>query len=179
MYEPLVKTLKNYSYLYDNLKDRYMVKNKTKKVSNVIKQVVDQETGELIDQTIEKHFVTKVDTDDFFMVFIENLAPFFGLKHPSDVRLITAMCTLAEFNTGIVKMSKKTRATLCEMSNISPTNISRSISRLVKMNLLVEDEGDYTINPNIFWKGSTATRAEVLKNGGLTFQIQLVDSSAK
>lgn len=148
-------------------------------VSNVIKQVVDTETGEITDTTVEKHFVTKVKTDEFFMVFIENLAPFYGLKHPSDIRLMVAMCEMAEFNTGIIKMTKRTRLTLCEKAQISVSNINKNIKRLVDAKLLHEDDGDYTINPTIFWKGSTTTRTEVLQNEGLTFQITLYEETKR
>lgn len=153
------------------------VDNKPKFVSNVVRQVVDHETGELLDQTVEKHFVTKVDTDSFFMVFIENLAPFFGLKQAGDVRLIIAMCKVADFNTGVVKMTKKTRMQLCEDANISVSNMNKNLKRLVECGLISEEDGEYTINPNIFWKGSTTTRTEVLKSDGLVFQIKLVEQS--
>lgn len=150
---------------------------KAKFVSNVVKQVLDKETGEIIDQTVEKHFVSKVDTDNFFMVFIENLAPLFGLKQAGDIRLITAMCAMAEFNTGIVRMSRKRRLELCEQAGISVTNINKNLKRLSDTGLIIEDNGDYTINPNIFWKGSTTTRTELLRKGGLTFQIKIVDQN--
>lgn len=156
-----------------------MKRETPKLVSNVIRQVVDEETGVILDSTTEKHFVTKVKTDEFFMVFIENLAPFYGLKHPSDIRLMVAMCEMAEFNTGIVKMTKRTRLTLCEKANISVSNVNKNIKRLVDAELLHEDDGDYTINPTIFWKGSTTTRTELLQNEGLTFQITIYEETKK
>lgn len=156
-----------------------MKRENPKMVSNVIKQIVDTETGEITDTTVEKHFVTRVKTDEFFMVFIENLAPFYGLKQAGDIRLMVAMCEMAEFNTGIIRMSKKIRQMLCDKANISYSNISRHLSRLSASKLIIEDDGDYTINPTIFWKGSTTTRTEVLQNEGLTFQITLYEETKK
>lgn len=148
--------------------------HKTKQVSNVIKQIVDNETGEILDTTVEKHFTTKIDTDNFYMVFIENLAPFFGLKNSNDIKLISAMCSLAGFNTGIVKMTKQTRIDLCNETGIGLTNISRHLKTLVKAELLFEANGDYTINPLIFWKGNTSTRLEVLNSTGLEIKLKIL-----
>lgn len=46
-----------------------MLNNKSINVKDVVKQVVDTETGEIVEQTVEKHFVRKVESESFFMVF--------------------------------------------------------------------------------------------------------------
>lgn len=65
-----------------------------KNVKSIIKTVVDQQTGEVIDQTVEKHFVSEVKTDNFFMIFFESMGVFLGLKQPADMRLIACIYTL-------------------------------------------------------------------------------------
>jgi len=147
----------------------------TKNVKNVVKTVVDQSTGEIIDQTVEKHFVSEVKTDNFFMVFFESMGAFLGLKQPADMRLIACLCKIAQFDTGVVTLSPKVRRELSKEANISLSNMSKSFKRLVESGLLIEDEGDYIINPNVFWKGSMKTRTEILQSEGLTFQIKLVE----
>lgn len=148
---------------------------KSRLVKDVIKQVVDKETGEIIEQGVEKHFVSEVKTENFFMVFIENIAPFLGLKQAADMRLIACMCCIADYNTGIVHMTRKAKRDLCEKANISISNISRNLNRLMEVGLITEDDGDFTINPSVFWKGTTKTRTEFLQTGGMTFQITLIE----
>lgn len=149
---------------------------KSKQVLSSIKEIVDSETGELLQQEVEKHFVTKVKSDNFFMCFFENFGAFYGLEHLSDVKLIACLCELAEFNTGVVQLSTKIRRVISEKTGIGLTNISRNIKRLKKSGLILEDEGEVTINPAVFWKGSTQERVEIIRSGGLTFSIKLVEA---
>lgn len=151
---------------------------KSKQVSSVVKQVVDKDTGEITIQEVEKVFITKVKTDNFFMCFFENFAHFYGLKHLSDIKLIASMCEEAEFNSGVVYMSKGKRIKICERAGISFTNMSKNLSRLVDSGLISESNGDYTINPAVFWKGSIKERIEVLRSGNLSFCIRLVEDSS-
>lgn len=147
------------------------------KVSEVTREIVDGSTGEVLQVTRGKQFVTKVQPDEFFMVFIENMAPFFGLKNISDMKLLSAMCKVAEFNTGVVSLTQKTREYLSTISGISLTNISKNLKRLVKLDLIKGEKGEYKINPKIFWKGSTTTRHEVLQNEGFTWSITIVEQT--
>lgn len=149
---------------------------KNRQVKSSIKQVVDKETGEVISQEFEKHFVAEVKTDNFFMCFYENFGAFYGLKHLSDVKLIACLCELAEFNTGVVHLSTKIRRVISEKTGISKTNLSRNLKRLKESKLIEEEEGQVTINPAVFWKGSVKERFETIKNGGLTFNIRIVES---
>jgi hypothetical protein len=150
---------------------------KNKFVGNEVITTVDERTGEIIETEVRKKFVSKVQTDNFFMCFFENFAGYYNIKHLADMKLIAAMCELAEFNTGVVHMTKKTRQIIHEKTGISLSNISRNLNRLKDLDLIAEDEGDYTINPAIFWKGSTTTRTEILKSGEMYFEIKLVEAT--
>lgn len=136
---------------------------------------VNPETGELEEVEQIKDFVVKVDTEHFYMCFFEKMASFYGIKHLSDMKLMVSMCELAEFNTGIVHMTRKTRQRLCEQSGITITNLSRNLNRLIAIDLISYDEGDYTINPQVFWKGELKKRKELLEIDGLKFTITLVE----
>lgn len=150
---------------------------KNRFVGNEIITTVNSDTGEVINTEVSKKFVSKIETDNFFMCFIENMAGFYNIKHLSDVKLLTAMCELAEFNTGIVHMTKKTRQIIHDKTGISLTNMNKNLKRLKELGLIAEDEGDYTINPAVFWKGSTTTRTEILKSGEMYFEIKLVEAT--
>lgn len=150
---------------------------KHKQVQSAFKQVIDKETGEILSQEVEKHFVAQIKTDNFFMCFFENFGAFYGLKHLSDAKLLACLCELAEFNTGIVQLSTKVRKTISEKTGIGLTNLSRNIKRLKDSDLISEEDGEVVINPAVFWKGSIKERVEIIRNGGLMFNIRIVEEN--
>ena len=150
---------------------------KNKQVKTAYKQIVDKDTGEIIHQEFEKHFVAQVKSDNFYMCFFENFAPFYGLKHLSDAKLLACLCELAEFNTGIVQLSTKVRKVISEKTKIGLTNLSRNIKRLKETGLITEEYGEVVINPAVFWKGSIKERFEIIKSGGLLFNIRIVEEN--
>lgn len=150
---------------------------KSKYVGSNLKRIVDNETGELIAQDVSKEFLTKIKSGNFFMCFFENFGAFYGLKYVSDTKLIAAMCELADYNTGVVHLTKKVRRELCDKAGISLSNLSKNLKRLLESGLVTEDEGDWQINPAAFWKGSLKTRTEIITNGGLKFNITLVEET--
>lgn len=143
--------------------------------STKVTQIVDKKTGELHAVETEKNFTVKVETERFYMCFFEKMGSFYGIKHLSDMKLIVCMCELAEFNTGVVHMTKKTREHIVFKTGISLSNISRNLKRLLATNLITEEKGDYTINPEVFWKGETKIRREVLNLDGIKFNITMVE----
>lgn len=151
-----------------------MLNNKSVNVKDVVKQVVDTETGEVVEQTVEKHFVRKVESESFFMVFFENFGAFLGLSNASDIKLMASMCSKADFNTGLVRLSSRLRSELCEEASVSKSNISKNLKRLSDAGLIIPQDGDYLINPKVFWKGTMKSRMELLEKEGLSFSVKLV-----
>lgn len=149
---------------------------KNKHVKDVVRQVIDQDSGQILDETIEKHFVTSVKTDSFFMVFFENFGTLLGLKNGSDIKLMACLCAKADFNTGLVRMSTSMRREVCAETDISATNINKNFKRLSDAGLLIPKDGDYIINPTVFWKGTMKSRTELLREGGMTFNVRIVGS---
>lgn len=123
---------------------------------------VDTETGELV--TVSKTFSVKASSEKFYMVFIDQMAPLFGLKNPSDRKLLDTFCKLAEFNTGKVRLTSSDRKVLCKELDISSQTLSNSISSLKKLGLISGDGGTYEVSPIIFWKGTTDAREKLLKD---------------
>lgn len=157
-------------------KELLVNRRKSKQVANRIKTIIDKDTGEVIEQEVEKVFNTVVKTDNFYMCFFENMAGFYGLKHASDIKLLTAMCEIAEFNTGIVQITTAVRKRLADKANISLTNMSKNLRRLLDADLVSGKDGEYRINPAVFWKGTTQERVDIIKEGGITFKVKLVDT---
>lgn len=150
--------------------------SKITKSSLIEKIVVSEETGEVVNQTTEVVYTSTVKSENFFMCIFENMAGFYNIKHASDARLLACLCSVAEFNTGVVRLSKKLRFQVCDTAKISVSNMSKNIQRLKELDLLTEDDGDIKINPNVFWKGTMKSRTELLKSPeGLLFSVRFVE----
>lgn len=149
---------------------------KNTQVGNQVKTIVDSQTGEVITQEVEKVFTSVVKTDNFFMCFFENMAGFYGLKQVGDIKLLTALCEMAEYNTGEVMINTYTRKKLASRASISLSNISKNFNRLIKADLITLEEGRCVINPAVFWKGSTQERIELVKSGELSFKIRFIEA---
>jgi hypothetical protein len=151
-----------------------MKSNKRKMTRVVTTEMVDEQTGELKKVETLKEFVQNVDVDRFYMCFFEKMASFYGIKHLSDMKLMVALCEFAEFNSGTVFMTQRTRQRIAEKTGISLTNISKNLKRLIAIELITYNAGDYQINPEVFWKGDIKTRKELLRLDGIQFNITLV-----
>lgn len=83
------------------------------------------------------------------------------------------MCQNAQFNTGNVSLTTQKRKELCTNLNITPQTLSNSLTSLKKCNLIKGENGEFQINPQVFWKGSQASREALLKdkNIRITFGI--------
>lgn len=123
--------------------------------------------------TITKNFSTKTSSEAFFMCFIDNLSGFFKITCNTDCKVLAMLCSMAEFNTGKVKLTITDRRNLLNsIEGLSTQNLSNSLGRLKKLGLIAGDKGDYEINPKAFWKGTTNERNRILKNEGLEVNIK-------
>lgn len=142
---------------------------KTKKLKHE-QTHVDQETGEIY--TTSKTFSVKVNQDEFYMTYIENMAGFFNLKSLVEIKVLTKFCIMAEYNIGRVLLPSGERTKLIEFLGISSQQLSNAIKHLKDNGLLEGDKGTYFINPLVFWKGRNDTRNELLKSGKLTLNVE-------
>ena len=126
------------------------------------REIVDKDTGELLSYETCKQFTTKVTQDSFYMVYIDSISPLFNLTSASARNLLAWMCSNAEFNTGKIDISSANRKEICSKFNITNATISNNITKLKNLKLIDGDNGQYIINPKIFWKGDNKARAELL-----------------
>lgn len=146
-------------------------------IQTTVREFVDVNTGEVLQYENTKTYKEKVDSEHFYMVFFDYLHKFKSLKRSAaNNNVMTELCKLAEFNTGIVHMSTKTREEICEYLEISKTQLSNSLKALKDDGLITCDRGDYKINPEIFWKGDQKIRKdELLKGKSLKITYEIVD----
>lgn len=130
------------------------------------------ETGEFLEVTIEKSYTVKnVTIDNFYMTFIDNMSGYFNLRSAIDIKVLTKFCCMAEFNTGEVSLTSQRRLEVCDLIGVTTQQLTNSISNLKAKGFLIGQRGTYTINPKVFWKGTTQEREKLMKNGELVFTV--------
>lgn len=137
------------------------------------KQIVDVNTGEVIEYESEKTFTRKVESDSFFMTFIDYVAPLFNLKSDAAKNVLSWLCCHAEYNTGKVQLTTKQRDKACEELGMKSNSLSNHLKKLKDLNLINGEKGDFIINPQIFWKGYTNTRKKLLKDDGIKISFKI------
>lgn len=135
---------------------------------------VDTQTGEIVATETSKTYTKRIKSDKFYMTFIDYVAPLYNLKSDSAKSILTYMCEIAEYNTGKVALTTGVRQELCYTLGISSNTLTNNLKKLKDLNLIDGEKGDFTINPQIFWKGDTTTRDQILSKEEIkiTFQIQ-------
>lgn len=136
-----------------------------------VKTEQDQ-SGRVITTTESKSFVVKKEQDNFYMTYFENLSGFYKLTSAADIKLLSILCSNAEFNTGIIDLSTKLRNEICDTLSMVSSQISRSLKSLEEKELIVRDKDRIEINPSCFWKGTNETRNKLLKEGGLELRLK-------
>ena len=128
-----------------------------------IEETVDRKTGEV--QTVKKTFSVKSKhKEDFFFVFLSALNAIEPLSRPSDIKVLMHLCSVAEFNTGKVNLTAEGRKTILKSLKVKAQTFSNSLARLKDTGLITGDRGDYEVNPQYFWKGTTDERSRLLKS---------------
>jgi hypothetical protein len=135
------------------------------------------EFGELIEEEVSKEFtITCPKQDTYYSTFIDFLAPYYELTSEKAKDLCVKLCSMAEYNTGKVDISRAKRIQICKELNINNDNLSTYLTMLKKKNIIKEEKeykGIYTINPLMFWKGENRLRVDAICNFSVEFVISL------
>ena len=140
-----------------------------------VREVVDLDTGEVGKVEKVKRAKITIDSEPFYMVFIDHIAPFYNLTNGTAKNVLTWLCTNATFNTGKISLAPGDRKKLCEDLDIKPTTLSNSLKELSDKKLIDGSSGSYTINPQVFWKGDLLSRNALLNTREIrvTFDLDL------
>lgn len=136
----------------------------------------DPETGEVIHTEVTKLFKINIGRqEEFYMTYCNYLSGIYQLSYADDIKLLVKFCEWGQYDTGMVSLTASKRKELSLSIGMHQSNISKSIRRLKEKKLISGDNGDYQLNPAIFWKGDRAVRKQVLKKNGLnvTFNFNL------
>lgn len=134
--------------------------------------VVDSETGVVTgSMTTEKKFVYSVESDRFYMTFIDFAAPIYKLSSASAKSVLQWMCCNAEFNTGVVLLPSPRMKDMSNELNLPMQTIYNNLTQLKKLGLITGERGQFMLNPEIFWKGDMQARRDLLAASGSTFNV--------
>lgn len=145
------------------------------KVVSVEKTYVDQDTGEMRQYTSRKVVVERIPSPGaFFITFIDFMAPLLNIGQGKDRQVLDEICALAEVNTGYVRFVPEDRDRICKKLGMQRANLSRSVGNLRKAGVIEGSTTYFRIRPELFWKGTTEKRAEVLRERGISVEVSFV-----
>ena len=147
-----------------------------KRITQTIqREIIDVTTGELVKVDTQKTFTEKISPDNFYMTFIGYMSPLFNLHSDVARSILDWMCMRAEYNSGIVDLSTSKRQKMCSDLSITSNQVTNNLKKLKELGLITGEKGEFTINPEIFWKGDTKTRQQVLEGKSLKVSFELVE----
>lgn len=133
--------------------------------------VFNAKTGERL--TTKKDITVNTTDSEFFMVFLENLASLYQLKNATEIHVLAKLCSLTTMNTNTVLLPPALRKQVCEEIKISQQAMTNALRELRGKGLLDGENGVFTINPELMWKGSTEARRKWLQSEqGLEFTVR-------
>ena len=147
-----------------------------KRITQTIqREIVDVTTGEVVKVDTQKTFTEKISPDSFYMTFIGYMSPLFNLHSDVARSILDWMCMRAEYNSGVVDLSTSKRQKMCSDLSITSNQVTTNLKKLKELGLITGEKGEFTINPEIFWKGDTKTRQQVLEGKSLKVSFELVE----
>ena len=139
----------------------------------ILKHVEKSTSSNGEELTIEKTYIIKTKADSFYMSFIDNMSGFFELTSATSIKILTILCNMAEYNTGIVRLTSEDRREIIDTLGIAATHLSNHLKILRDKNLIEGKGGKFIINPIIFWKGELKERSNLIKSKKLSINIKI------
>lgn len=149
-------------------------------VATIQRQVVDTNTGQVLEMTTEKTFVKKMNKDQFYFTYCTFLGSCYSLKPVGPMNLLAWLMSNVHFNTNVVHMNTKNRLKCMEDLDIKSNSFYKYLNLLKeqtfineqgdKEHIITVDEGDISINPAIAWKGDPRQRSNMSKQLEVTFK---------
>lgn len=139
-------------------------------------EVIDHQTGKIVQQETKRRFIERVPTEQFYMVYFTYMRNYYKIKSVKSTFLLAKMCELAEYNTGQVPFPNAIKKRICKEIGLNYSNISRNLKELESLGLISRlGDGLYQVNQKICWKGTAETRNRILGNNcniSIEFSVQ-------
>jgi len=146
---------------------------KTKEITTV------DSTGNVSYQVTEKEYVHRSEEEPFFQVYVNYIGWMYGIHGGAPQAVLLYFMENADYNTGIVHFTSKSRKRLLSLTGLSRTGLYKALKHLEKMKAIApikdyDDDnagGEYMINPQMFWKGEKDLRRNLI----VTFKAAIND----
>lgn len=95
-------------------------------------------------------------------VYQENLMPFYRIAHKNTINVLWMAMSFLEYDTAMIHLTHSRRLELCNKIDTSNQSISNALYELKKLCIISGNNGDFMLNPAIFWYGKKETRISML-----------------
>lgn len=139
-----------------------MKKSFVKSGSTTVIQNVDTNTGEIIDQTINKHTYIANHAEEFFLMYSSMVLI---LKGSSDVRMKLFAALLERYSRGQeFSINRSLKDVLADEVGCSARSFDTAVTSLTTDNIIIRlNKSLYRINPRHVFQGSSSDRNQHLK----------------
>ena len=139
-----------------------MKKSFLKSSYSEVATVIDSETGEVLDVTINKTTYLANTKEDFYLMYSSMVLI---LKGSSDVKMKLFAALLERYSQGQeFSMSRSLKEIIAKETGCKPRSLDSAFTDLVKNNVIVRINTQlYKVNPRHVFRGSTSTRNNELK----------------
>lgn len=136
-------------------------KSNYKNTITQIKELIDMETGEILESNIKKHGYIANSKEEFLLLYTSLLSVFLKMSQ-AQIRVYAYTLRFSDGNK--FSVDKKMRLDIAKETSLNERTVYNVQGELEKMRLLFKGEdGLYIVNPRYAFRGSTMERNNQLK----------------
>lgn len=137
------------------------------------RQVLDTNTGEIIESESVTVEIPIKGTEEFFVIFGGAIKAVFQLSGAAKDVFIWSGLHVG-INTTSISLSKREKDQIAADTGLNPRTVDNAIQELTRKKVFIrEGRGSYAINPKYAWKGKMNERAKAMKNMKLKLTFEL------
>jgi len=141
-----------------------MKKAYKKTVQTQITSTVSEETGELLDISTKKVEVLVKNKEEFFYLYSHILGVLDSITKGPALSILAVLIFKFIPGSGFFGATKYLKESIAETCGISISSVEKGMKILEETGVIKKhSRGEYSLNPNYAWKGTTTTRNEKLR----------------
>ena len=127
-----------------------------------VKDIVDTDSGEVINTEVITHSYMTRDKEEFFLMY-SNLIGLLGELSSPSVKVLSYILLNYKINTQF-EIGSVSRRMISEKMNLGMSSVANALTELKDRNILYSHiKSVYQINPRYAYQGSTSDRSKALK----------------
>lgn len=140
---------------------------------STIVESTNHATGETTTTETQKTFSIQTTSESFYLTFLSFIQEYIGLND-AEKKVLAIICTEMDFNKNSFSMNKSRREYLCDTCNMAYQTLANTMTNLKKKCVIEVLNGEVIVNPKFLWKGDLKVRERVLKDKGLTLNVNFL-----